>query len=157
VPVTADMPEVSIGESVSIVLPSQTTTPGLIAGIGPLPAAAGLAAGSPAGGSTSGGAGTGAAQGATSFLFITPVTPAATGTGDSTAVQVSLAVQVAHGVLAAPVSALLALAGGGYGVEVVLPSGTHRLVGVRTGLFAGGLVQVSGSGITAGTRVVVSQ
>ena len=60
-------------------------------------------------------------------------------------------------VLAVPVSALLALAGGGYGVEVVAPSGAHHLVGVTTGLFAGGQVQVSGAGITAGTKVVVAQ
>ncbi len=83
--------------------------------------------------------------------------PAATGTGASVAVQVSLAIQVARHVLSAPVSALLALAGGGYGVEVVLPSGAHRLMGVHTGIFASGLVQVSGSGLTAGTKVVVAQ
>ena len=56
------------------------------------------------------------------------------------------------GVLAVPVSALLALAGGGYGLEVVEPSGAHRLVGVRTGLFAGTLVQVSGPGSRPGPR-----
>jgi hypothetical protein len=72
-------------------------------------------------------------------------------------VQVSLAIQVARDVLSAPVSALLALAGGGYGVQVVLPSGAHRLIGVHTGIFASGLVQVSGAGLTAGTKVVVSQ
>ena len=72
-------------------------------------------------------------------------------------VQVSLAVQSARDVLAVPVSALLALAGGGYGLEVVAPSGVHRLVGVTAGLFASGQVQVSGPGITAGTRVVVAQ
>jgi len=60
-------------------------------------------------------------------------------------------------VLAVPVSALLALQGGGYGLEVVRPDGAHRLVGVRTGIFAGSLVQVSGAGIVVGTRVVVAQ
>jgi len=39
----------------------------------------------------------------------------------------------------------------------VQPSGVHRLVAVRTGIFAGSMVQVSGSGIAAGTRVVVAQ
>jgi HlyD family secretion protein len=53
--------------------------------------------------------------------------------------------------------ALLALASGGYGVEVVDRSGTHHLVGVSTGVFAGGEVQVSGAGIQAGTRIVVAQ
>jgi hypothetical protein len=55
------------------------------------------------------------------------------------------------------VSALLALQGGGYGLELVEPSGAHRLVAVRTGIFAGSQVQVFGAGITAGTRVVVAQ
>jgi hypothetical protein len=66
-------------------------------------------------------------------------------------------VQSARNVLAVPVSALLALAGGGYGLEVVEPSGVHRLVGVTAGLFASGQVQVSGAGVTAGTKVVVAQ
>jgi multidrug efflux pump subunit AcrA (membrane-fusion protein) len=59
--------------------------------------------------------------------------------------------------LTVPVTALLALAGGGYAVEVVDPTGVHRLVAVELGLFddAGGLVQVSGSGLKAGQRVVV--
>lgn len=71
--------------------------------------------------------------------------------------QVSLTVQSVHGVLAVPVTALLALAGGGYGVDVVTGPGRDRLVGVTTGVFAGGRVQVSGPGIAAGTRVVVAQ
>jgi hypothetical protein len=165
VPVTPNMPVVHAGESVSIILPSQAATPGRVTSIGPLPATVssapgnggGGAAGSGAGGGSAGGVGSSGAQGATSVLFVAPLRPAATGTGDSVPVQVSLAVQVAHGVLSAPVNALLALAGGGYGVEVVLRSGAHRLVGVHTGIYAGGLVQISGSGLTAGTKVVVSQ
>jgi hypothetical protein len=156
VPVTPNMPVVHAGESVSIILPSQAATPGRVTTIGPPPAAASSGPGS-SGNGASGGSGSSAAQGATSVLFVTPVRPAATGTGDSVAVQVSLAVQVAHGVLSAPVNALLALAGGGYGVEVVLPSGAHRLVGVHTGIYASGRVQISGSGLTAGTKVAVSQ
>jgi peptidoglycan hydrolase-like protein with peptidoglycan-binding domain len=86
------------------------------------------------------------------------VTPrGGTGTGVGVPVQVALAVQSARDVLAVPVSALLALSGGGYGLEVVGPSGVHRLVAVTAGLFASGQVQVSGAGITAGTKVVVAQ
>lgn len=55
-------------------------------------------------------------------------------------------------VLTVPVSALLALAEGGYGLEVV-EAGGARVVGVKTGLFADGRVEVSGGGIRAGTRV----
>lgn len=160
VPVNPDMPVVQAGQSVSIILPTQAATPGRVTSIGPLPAAASPGgAGGSAGtsGSAGGGSGSSPAQGATSFLFIAPARPAATGTGDGVPVQVSLAVQVARHVLSAPVTALLALAGGGYGMEIVLPSGAHRLVGVHTGIFAGGLVQVSGTGLTAGSKVVVSQ
>jgi len=56
-----------------------------------------------------------------------------------------------------PVNALLALAGGGYAIEVVGAAGVHRLLAVTLGLFddAAGLVQVNGSGVRAGQRVVV--
>jgi hypothetical protein len=65
--------------------------------------------------------------------------------------------QSVKGVLALPIGALLALAGGGYGVEVVEPSGAHKLVGVTTGIFTGTQVQISGPRITAGTKVVTGQ
>jgi peptidoglycan hydrolase-like protein with peptidoglycan-binding domain len=55
-------------------------------------------------------------------------------------------------VLTVPVEALLALAEGGYGVQVVEGS-TTRVVAVETGLFADGRVEISGGGITAGTTV----
>jgi hypothetical protein len=57
-----------------------------------------------------------------------------------------------HHVLAVPVGALLALSGGGYGVQI---SG-GALTAVKVGLFADGLVQVTGQGITAGLRVVTT-
>ena len=73
------------------------------------------------------------------------------------AAQVSLTTQSAHAVLAVPVSGLLALAEGGYGLEVVEPSGAHRLVAVTTGIYAGSQVQIAAAGIGVGTRVVVAQ
>jgi hypothetical protein len=50
------------------------------------------------------------------------------------------------------------LAGGGDAVEVVDPTGSHRLVGVTTGIFdsQSGLVEVSGSGLSAGQKVVAA-
>ena len=51
-------------------------------------------------------------------------------------------------------NALLALVGGGFGVDVV-SGGTTHLVGVTTGLYSNTLVQVSGSGIVEGTLVEV--
>ncbi|NDL58298.1 efflux RND transporter periplasmic adaptor subunit [Phytoactinopolyspora mesophila] len=59
-------------------------------------------------------------------------------------------------VLTVPVIALLALPGGGHGVEVVADDGTTDLVPVETGLFAGGHVEVTGDGIDEGTVVQVA-
>lgn len=56
--------------------------------------------------------------------------------------------------LAVPVAALLALAEGGYGVQVVDGS-TTRLVRVQTGLFADGKVEITGSGLRAGLKVAM--
>jgi peptidoglycan hydrolase-like protein with peptidoglycan-binding domain len=127
-----DLPPVQPGEAVSIVLASDTATPGIVAAT-PTDAAS-----------------------AAAVIMVRPDRPAATGTEAGVPVQVSLPTQSIRGVLAAPVSALLALAGGGYGVEIVTGPGQSRLTGVRTGLFAGGLVEISGPGLRAGTRVVVA-
>jgi multidrug efflux pump subunit AcrA (membrane-fusion protein) len=77
---------------------------------------------------------------------------------DQAPVTVEITNGAAQGVLAVPVGALLALAGGGYAVEVVQPDGTHHLAGVTTGIFddQAGLVQVSGNGLAAGQTVVTA-
>lgn len=59
-------------------------------------------------------------------------------------------------VLVVPVSALLALNEGGFGLEVISEDGTTSIVAVETGLFADGKVEVSGDGITEGTTVGVA-
>jgi hypothetical protein len=88
---------------------------------------------------------------------ITPTNPRATGTVDQAPVQVAITSQTVHHVLAVPVNALLALAGGGYAVEVSNADRKHHLVSVSPRLFddAAGMVQVSGSGLAAGQHVVV--
>ena len=73
---------------------------------------------------------------------------------DQAPVNVSITTQTASNVLAVPVNALLALADGRYGVQVVTGT-TTRLTGVTTGLYSDTLVQVSGPGITAGMKVEV--
>ncbi|MBM2620735.1 peptidoglycan-binding protein [Actinoplanes sp. LDG1-06] len=55
-------------------------------------------------------------------------------------------------VLTVPVAALVALAQGGYGVEVV-EDGTRRSVRVELGLFADGKVEVRGDGLAEGMTV----
>lgn len=83
--------------------------------------------------------------------------PRATGGLEAAAVKVTITSGQVQNVLAVPVTALLAMGGGGYSVEVADTSGAHRLVRVKTGLFddAAGLVEVSGPGLTAGQRIVL--
>jgi peptidoglycan hydrolase-like protein with peptidoglycan-binding domain len=101
--------------------------------------------------------------------------PASPGTGNATvAVTVAIADQKALGpldaaavdvrytakqrkdVLTVPVGALLALAEGGYGLEVVAGPGQGRhVVPVTVGMFAGGRVEVSGDGLAEGVAVGV--
>jgi peptidoglycan hydrolase-like protein with peptidoglycan-binding domain len=153
VPLNPNLPNVTVGEHVGIVLPTNKTTPGTITSIGPVPAASGQSSGGGSGGGGQSGGGSQSAIAAT----VTPNNPAATGTQAGVPVQVSLTSQAVSHVLAVPIAALLALAGGGYGVEVVEPSGAHRLVGVTTGLFTGTRVAITGSDIRAGEKVVVAQ
>lgn len=78
----------------------------------------------------------------------------ALGTLVSAPVDVTLVSAQAHDVLSVPVAALVALAEGGYGVQVVEGSST-RYVAVKTGMFASGRVEITGDGIAEGTLVEV--
>jgi peptidoglycan hydrolase-like protein with peptidoglycan-binding domain len=73
---------------------------------------------------------------------------------DQASVKVAFTASKRPNVLTVPVAALLALAEGGYGVEVV-DGTTTRIVTVRTGLFASGRVEVSGNGLAEGMTVGV--
>jgi multidrug efflux system membrane fusion protein len=71
---------------------------------------------------------------------------------DQASVTVAFTAAERKNVLTVPVSALLALAEGGYGVQVV-DGATTRIVAVQTGLFADGRVEITGDGLTVGTTV----
>ncbi|MFG2171562.1 peptidoglycan-binding protein [Streptomyces niveus] len=71
-------------------------------------------------------------------------------------VDVTLTAERRADVLAVPVNALIARQGGGYAVQVITDDGVENRP-VELGLFADGLVEVSGSGITEGLRVGVPQ
>ncbi|SMD24202.1 efflux RND transporter periplasmic adaptor subunit [Kibdelosporangium aridum] len=75
------------------------------------------------------------------------------------AVEGSVTVKVVgsakSGVLAVPIGALLAVKEGGYALQVVTGN-TTKLVPVETGMFANGMVEVSGTGITEGLTVVTA-
>lgn len=76
------------------------------------------------------------------------------GTLDQAPVDVILESEKRENVLTVPLNALVALAEGGYGLQVV-EGDTTRYVAVRTGMFAAGKVEVSGDGVAEGMVVGV--
>lgn len=73
---------------------------------------------------------------------------------DQAPVDVGFELERATDALTVPVTALVALEGGGYAVEVLGEGGATRMVDVEPGLFAEGRVAVEGE-LEAGARVVV--
>jgi peptidoglycan hydrolase-like protein with peptidoglycan-binding domain len=157
--VTAQLPVsqeylVRRGQQVTVTLPDGATiTPGTVAAV------SSVATASQSGGQDSSGQqGAGGGSQESVALTVRLNRPLAAGNFDQAPVSVSIVSAHASNVLAVPVSALVALAGGGYAVEVVRGTGTaatRQLVAVRTGLFSSTLVQVSGAGIAVGQRVEV--
>jgi peptidoglycan hydrolase-like protein with peptidoglycan-binding domain len=71
-------------------------------------------------------------------------------------VTASITKTLAENTLAAPVTSLLALLGGGYALEIIQPNST-RLVPVEAGVYADGWVEVTGQGLEDGVEVVTPQ
>ncbi len=74
---------------------------------------------------------------------------------DEAPVDVEVVSDSVSGVVAVPVSALVALAEGGYAVEVQQNDGTTVLVAVEPGFYADGLVEVTDTQVAPGMLVVV--
>jgi len=156
--------DMAVGDKVTITLPNNQTTPGVVSSMGTV-ATCPSNAGSSGPSSSSAAPGThtcspgssGSSTTPTIIVDVTPSDPAATGTWDQAPVQVTVTTASVPDGLVVPVTALLARSGGGYAVEVVDPGGTHHLMSVSLGLFddANGLVQVTGAGLAAGQAVVV--
>lgn len=85
-------------------------------------------------------------------VTVTAADPKALAGFDSASVKVAFTAAERANVLTVPVAALLALAEGGYGLQLVDGQAT-RIVAVRTGLFAAGRVEVSGDGLVEGATV----
>ena len=160
----AQQTSVAVGDRVSITLPDNRTTPGVVASVGAV-ATCPSSSGSGGSGSSSAAPGTDACSAATSgsstptiTVDVTPSHPAATGTWDQAPVQVGIATGSVRNALIVPVTALLARSGGGYAVEVVAAGARNHLVPVSLGLFddADGRWPVTGSGLAAGQAVVVA-
>jgi peptidoglycan hydrolase-like protein with peptidoglycan-binding domain len=126
------------GAPATVRLPNGATVAGTVGSVGTV-ATAGAASG-------------GQTAPTTIDVAITVAEQAKLGTYDEAPVEVTLIADERKDVLIVPVAALLALAEGGYGVQVVSGSQT-RIVAVTTGLFAGGKVEISGEGIDVGTIV----
>jgi hypothetical protein len=153
----------AVGDKVSITLPNNRTTPGVVSSVG---AVATCPSSSASGGSGSSSAapetdtcssnGSGSST-PTINVSVTPSDRAATGTWDQAPVQVGITTASVPNALVVPVTALLAQSGGGYAVEVVAAGARNHLVPVSLGLFddAEGLVQVTASALAAGQEVVV--
>ena len=156
--------EVAVGDKVSITLPNNRTTPGVVSSVGAV-ATCPSSSGSGGSGSSSAAPGTdtcssgssGSSTTPTITVGVTPSEPAATGTWDQAPVQVGITTASVPNALVVPVTALLAQSGGGYAVEVVGAGAGNHLVPVSLGLFddAEGLVQVTASALAAGQEVVV--
>jgi HlyD family secretion protein len=131
--------EVAVGDKVTITLPDDQTTPGVISSVGT------VAVASQNGGSS------------TITVLVDPTDPAATGDWDQAPVNVTITTASVTNALVVPVDALVAQSNGAYSVEVVGAHGIHHLVPVTLGLFddAEGLVQVTGISLAAGDQVVV--
>jgi len=80
--------------------------------------------------------------------------PTAAGGLDEAPVTVNVAGDRETGVLAVPVTSLVALTEGGYAVEVAVAGG-YQLVPVEPGFFANGLVAVTGNGLSEGDVVTL--
>lgn len=132
------------GRKVTVTLPNGSDVDGKVTGVsGGEPAQGGQAEGSPGG---SGQADAGA------MVTIGIADQTALGTLDAEHVRVRHVTKERKDVLTVPVGALLALAEGGYAVEVV-SGGSTRIAPVTPGMFADGRVEISGAGVDAGTVV----
>jgi peptidoglycan hydrolase-like protein with peptidoglycan-binding domain len=129
------------GAAVTVQLPDGSTAPGTIAEVGrvakteesEIPGSSGTAK---------------------ITVVVTLDDPGAGADLDAAPVTVQLTKSTAEAVLAVPVRALLALAEGGYAVEIA-HAGGHSLVGVELGAFADGWVEVTGQ-VREGDDVVVA-
>jgi peptidoglycan hydrolase-like protein with peptidoglycan-binding domain len=153
---------VHVGDRVQIQLPEGQTTAGRVSQVGADATTQGgqatAADSSPAGGGgdaqASAGSTTQSGPGATVPVMISLDRPREARGLDQVPVQVAITDTVRRNVLAVPIAALVALAGGGYAVAVD-QAGSRTLIAVTPGIFDGNRVQVSSARLRPGMRVEV--
>ncbi|MFE7705431.1 peptidoglycan-binding protein [Streptomyces sp. NPDC057486] len=151
------------GSEVTVDLPDGRSVKGEIASVGKDASSSGASGGGDAagGGGADGGGDGSAGKTATVSVVITFDDQDALGSLESGPVMVRHVVKERKGVLTVPVAALVALAEGGYGLELAGgsedggggDSGPSRFVPAKTGLYAGGKVEVSGPRVHEGMKV----
>ncbi|WP_030376860.1 MULTISPECIES: peptidoglycan-binding protein [unclassified Streptomyces] len=157
------------GSEVSVELPDGHTVTGTVASLGSVASSSSGGAGDD-GGATGGGSDGGSSGGgraATVSVVITFDDQDALGRLQSGPVTVRHTEKQRKNVLTVPVAALTALAEGGYGLELADDGtekgtkeggpGAGRFVAVKTGLFAGGRVEVSGPDVHEGMKVRIPE
>jgi peptidoglycan hydrolase-like protein with peptidoglycan-binding domain len=133
---------VRAGITATVTLPDASTVDGKVESVGTVATTSG-----------GGGGGAGGKESTTTIdVVVSLPDQKVLGSLDSAPVTVTLIADTRENVLTVPVAALVALAESGYGVQVV-DGGNARYVAVKTGLFAGGRVEITGEGITEGTVV----
>ena len=132
----SDRDLVSEGITVNVELPDDTDIAGLVSEINPSPVLD---------------AQTGENVVELTILLSEPASPVWIGA----TVTVEITETLISDALVVPATALVALVEGGNAVEVMSADGTSRLVGVETGLFVDGDVEVTSGELAAGMRVVV--
>jgi len=129
------------GDRVTVVLPNNVETPATVTYVAALATVTGSGPDSQ-----------------TTFEILIELDDASVAVGfDEAPVDVQVVTDQQLGALSVPVGALLALAEGGYAVEVDRGNGQTALVAVDPGMYADGYVAVAANGLQPGDRVVMAK
>jgi hypothetical protein len=127
---------VQAGAAVTVGLPNGNSVKGTITDVGTVATTSGQ----------------GAQQQTTIPVTVTLADSATAGKLDGATVTVNVTRASRQNVLTVPITALIAVQSGGYAVETA--DGHHRRIPVQTGIFSNGQVEVSGSGLYQGLKVL---